>query len=71
MPEQNQMLTPQETIELHELISMKIMEKKKLKATKATIQDNGDLSSFIDDAIKTKEQQIDELKQFISSSIMQ
>lgn len=71
MPEQNQTLTPHETMELHELISMKIMEKKKLKATRATIQDYGDLASFIDEALTTKEQHIDELKQFISSSLMQ
>lgn len=71
MPEQNQILTPHEIIELHELLSMEVMEKKKLMATKTTITDYSELTSLIDDVIKTKEENIEELKQFISGNVLQ
>ncbi|AFQ44181.1 hypothetical protein [Desulfosporosinus meridiei] len=71
MSEQDQMLTQRETIELHELLSIEVMAKKKLKTTKTTIQDYSELSSYVDDVINAKEQNVEELKQFISSNVLQ
>ncbi|KGK92085.1 hypothetical protein DP73_00515 [Desulfosporosinus sp. HMP52] len=71
MSEQDQMLTQRETIELHELLSIEVMAKKKLKTTKMTIQDYSELSSYIDDVTNAKEQNVEELKQFISSNVLQ
>ncbi|SDI17732.1 hypothetical protein [Desulfosporosinus hippei] len=71
MSEQDQMLTQRETIELHELLSIEVMAKKKLKTTKMTIQDYSELSSYVDDVINAKEQNVEELKQFISSNVLQ
>lgn len=71
MPVPNQSLTPYELVELHELLSMEVMETKKLRATSATLPNDSPLASYIADVIKTKEQHIGEFKQFISSSVLQ
>ena len=71
MPVPNQSLTPHEAVELHELLSMEVMEMKKLRATSTTLPDDSKLASFIDDVIKTKEQHIGEFKQFFSSGVLQ
>lgn len=69
MPEPNQSFTPHEALELHELLSLEVMEMKKLNSTRAMLQDS-ELLDFIDDVSKAKEQNIGELKEFISSSML-
>ena len=71
MPAPNQSLTQHEAVELHELISMEVIGMKKLKTTSTTLPENSDLASFINEVIKTKEQQIGEFKQFISMGVLQ
>lgn len=67
----NESVTPHEAVELHELLSMEVMEIKKLRVTSTTLPDDSKLTSYINDVIKTKEQHIDEFKQFISGSMLQ
>jgi len=71
MPTSDQSLTPHEAVELHELLSMEVMEMKKLRITSTTLPEGSTLTSFIDDVIKTKEQHIGEFKQFFSSGVLQ
>ena len=71
MAELNQSLTPHELVELHELLSVEVMEVKKLKVTSSTFPEDSQLTGYINDVIKTKEQHIGELKQFISSGVLQ
>ncbi|EGW39683.1 hypothetical protein [Desulfosporosinus sp. OT] len=71
MPVPNQSLTPYELVELHELLSMEVMEMKKLRSSSTTLPEGSQLASYIDDVVKTKEQHIGELKQFISSGVLQ
>lgn len=71
MPELNQLLTPHEAAELHELIGIQVMEIKKLKATIAKLPEGSELASYIDDVIMTKEQHIGEFKRFFSGGALQ
>ncbi len=71
MPASNQSLTQHEVVELHELISMEVIGMKKLKTTSNTLPENSDLASFINEVVKTKEQQIGEFKQFIAMGVQQ
>ncbi len=71
MPVSNQALTSHEAVELHEILSMRVMEIKKLKSAKSILPDGSNLASFIDNSITSKEQQLDEFKQFFSSGVLQ
>ena len=71
MPESNQALTPHEAVQLHELLSMKVMEIKKLKTSGSKVSDDSNLVEFIDNTIKTKQQHLGEFEQFINGNVLQ
>jgi len=71
MPVSNKALTPHEAVKLHELLSMNVMDIKRLKTAKTILPEGSNLDSFIDTSITAKEQQLDEFKQFFSSGVLQ
>ncbi|MDP4142855.1 MAG: hypothetical protein Q8936_00025 [Bacillota bacterium] len=59
-------LAPHEALELHELMDCEISVVKKLKASLPMVQDN-ELKEFMENRIRNKSQQIDEMIQFAKS----
>ncbi|KLU62976.1 hypothetical protein CEB3_c06390 [Peptococcaceae bacterium CEB3] len=64
MPETEFLLTPHETLELHELLGNRITMLKKLNVSKANVR-NSALTGFINDAIDRKTVEIREIQDFL------